>query len=53
MKDRSGGFSWYLTKKQVTTALCLVRLPAAYTPRETLYVQWLCSLRGYCRFGMG
>ena len=51
MKAGSGGFGRYLTKKQVATALRLAGLPAAYTPRETLYVQWLCLFRCWRRFG--
>lgn len=39
-----------LTKKQVSTALKLAKLPPLYKDGETLYIQWLCLFRCYKKF---
>ncbi len=48
------GFSWKsagLTKKQISTALRLAKLPPLAPNGEVLYVQWLCLFRCWQRFG--
>ncbi len=50
---RANGFSGKsagLTRKQISTALRLARLPPLAPDRELLYVQWLCLFRCWQRF---
>lgn len=44
------GSAGLLTKKQVSTALKLAKLPPLPPGGETLYIQWLCLFRCYKKF---